>query len=617
MRVPTLMFLFVVVPLAALFTVASAQTPQTAPASGIDIAALNRSADACTDFYQFACGGWMAANPVPADRQRWGRFAELQEKNFVVLRRILETRTGNGDEKKAADYYAACMDEPGIDAKGLAPMAGELAAIDALTRREDLAALVARLHAFGVGVFFRFGADTSLRDATRQIADVDQGGISLPDRDYYLKTDARSLDLLAKYHDAVRQILALGGAAPDAAALGADAVVAIETALARVQLDAVSRRDPANADHPMKRAAFEALAPAFDWAKYFAATGAPRFDRMNVDVPSFIKGLNTILTSTSVNDIKVYLRWHLLRTSAPMLPTALADASFAFFGRALTGQQEQLPRWRRCVAQADAALGEALGKAYVEETFGSQAKEDTLSMVRGIKVQMKSDIDTASWMSPATQKAASSKLQDVIDRIGYPEQWRDYSALRITRDDALGDMQRATAFERQRHLAKVDKPVDRTEWDMTPPTVNAYYAPDKNNINFPAGILQPPFYGPGRDAAANFGGAGAVIGHELTHGFDDEGRKFDGKGNLRDWWKPADAKAYEARASCIANQYSQYVAVDDVHINGKLTLGENTADNGGLRLAFLAYLAGPAAVAQPVLDGFTPDQRFFIGWGQL
>jgi putative endopeptidase len=618
----TLVALAVALPLAAVFAAAQSSSavppPSTTAGSerSVELQSIDRTAQACTDFYQYACGGWMAANPLPADQQRWGRFTEIQQRNYAVLREILESGAGGGDERRAATYYSACMNEQAIESKGLMPLQGELARIAQLSRKEELPALLAHLHEIGVNAFFQFESETDRRDATRQIASVDQGGLGLPDRDYYLKTDARSLELKDKYQRHVQTLLSLSQTPADAAASGARAVVALETRLADASLDRTTRRDPAATDHMLPVAQWRALTPAFDWSKYVAAAGAPSFQQINVSVPEYFKALSTLLASTSLDDVKTYLRWQLLNESAPMLPKAYADADFDFFSRTLGGQQEQLPRWQRCVSQTDAQLGEALGKAFVEKAFGPAAKADTLAIVQGIRTAMRKDIDEAPWMSAETKRAAEAKLNTVVDRIGYPDKWRDYSAVRVAADDALGNLQRATAFERRRTIGKIGKPVDRSEWTMTPPTVNAYYSPDRNTINFPAGILQPPFYRAGRDAAANYGGAGAVVGHELTHGFDDQGRKFDERGNLRNWWTDADATAYEERASCIADQYSDYVVAGDTHLNGRLTLGENTADNGGVRLALLAYLAGPGSTAA-VVDGFTPEQRFFIGYAQI
>ena len=612
-------FAVVVLPLASALVAARpgiAQPRPAAPAS-VELTWLDRTADACTDFYQFACGGWLTSNQIPADRQRWGQFTALGEQNQRILRGILDTPSDAPDRRKAADFYAACMDENAIQSKGAAPLASDLARIDGLTGPAGLPPLLAHLHAIGVSAFFRFGSQIDRRDATKQIAIVDQDGLGMPDRDYYLKTDARSADIRQKYQAHVQQTLAMlpGGAAT--ATKDAAAVIAIEHVLSAAALDRTARRNPAATDHMMTRADWQALTPSFDWTSYVTAAKAPAFARLNVAVPDYFRTLDMLLTSTPVEALKAYLRWQLANSSADLLPRAFATARFEFFNHVLAGQEQPLPRWERCITQTDARLGEALGKAYIDEAFGPAAKADTAAMVRGIEAAMKKDIDDAAWMSEETKRAAREKLAAVVDRIGYPDQWKNYSSVRIDRADALGNQQRAIAFERERTLMKIGQPVDRGEWRMTPPTVNAYYSPDRNNINFPAGILQPPFYRQGRDAAVNYGGIGAVIGHELTHGFDDQGRKFDGQGNLHDWWTDADAKSYESRSSCIADQYSQYVVANDTHLNGRLTLGENTADNGGLRLALLAYLAGPGATAAPVLDGFTREQRFFVGYAQI
>jgi putative endopeptidase len=595
---------------------AQATKAPSAPA-GIEIDALDRKIDPCTDFYQFACGGWVAKNPVPADKRSYGRFTELQDRNFALLRRILETPGGEGDRKKAADFYAACMDEPAIETAGLAPVGPDLATIDEILNPDDLPVLLAHLHAYGVPALFRFGARTDLEDATMAIAQVDQDGLGLPDRDYYLKTDAHSAELRDKYVATMQKLFELAGAKSDAASEDAKAVLSLETAMAEAMLDRVKRRDPANTQHRMTINELQALSPNFNWRKYAAAAEAPPLPTINVAEPDYVRALNRLISASDMPALKAYLRWHVLHEAADLLPKAFAEANFDFFSRTLAGQQAQPPRWRRCVTETDQQLGEALGKAFVEETFSPKAKADTLQMVQDIKNAMRQDIDSAPWMSGETKKAAMVKLEAVVDRIGYPDEWRDYSSIRITRDDALGDRQRTQLFNRKRNLAKIGQPVDRGEWSMTPPTVNAYYSPDRNNINFPAGILQPPFYRSGRDAAVNYGAAGAVIGHELTHGFDDQGRKFDGQGNLRDWWTAADGKAYEERATCVADQYSGYTVAGDAHVNGRLTLGENTADNGGLRLALMAYLAGPGARNTAKIDGFTPEQRVFLGWAQV
>jgi putative endopeptidase len=617
-------FLFLLAGLVLSTALLAAQSSSAVPApsrglrgaSGLELADLDRHASACTDFYQFACGGWMAANPMPADRQRWGRFTELQERNFETLRRILESPApaGDIDRVKARNYYAACMDEATIEARGLVPLDAELARI-ARARPADLPALVAHLHSIGVNVFFRFGSDVDRHDATRQVAAVDQGGLGMPDRDYYLKADGPTRTIRQQYLAHVGSMLDGVPVAAGAAARRPEAVLTIETALATAALDRTARRDPAATDHMMSRADWQALTPAFNWSAYLAAAGAPAFDRVNVAVPAYFRSLDTLLRSTPFADLQTYLTWHLVSASAQLLPKKFADENFNFYNRILGGQQAQLPRWQRCVTQTNRELGEALGRAFVEQAFGPAAKNDTLRIVQGIKTAMKRDIAAAAWMGETTKRAADAKLDAVVDRIGYPDKWRDYASVAVARDDALGNRERAIAFERRRDIRKIGQRVDRTEWFMTPPTVNAYYSAEYNNINFPAGILQPPFYGEGRDAAVNYGAIGAVVGHELTHGFDDQGRKYDASGNLHDWWTAADAKAFEARSSCIADQYSQYVVTDDIRLNGRLTLGENTADNGGVRLALMAYLAGPGAGT--VVDGFTPEQRFFLGFAQI
>ncbi len=601
-------------------TFISAQAkPATSP-SGVELASLDRKTDPCTDFYQFACGGWIASNPLPADRRSYGRFLELQEHNFEILRRVLESPSPNAsaDARKASDFYAACMDQAAIDRKGLAPVTADLTMLDASRNPDDLPVVLAHLHEFGIPVFFRFGAQADADEATREIAVVDQGGLALPDRDLYLKDDERSREVRDKYTAHIEKIFRLAEEEPADASAHAKAVVAFEKGLAEASMDRVKRREPANTHHRMTVTDLQALTPHFDWKKYAGATGAPKFQILNVANPEFFKAMNGFIDVANIDDIRAYLRWHVLNAAAEYLPKAFADADFEFFSKVLNGQPQQEPRWRRCVNATDARMGEALGKAFVEETFTPQAKADTVKMVEDIKNAMRQDIDSLPWMSGETKKAAMGKLEKVEDRIGYPDTWRDYSSLRVEKDDALGNLQRAIAFQRARTLKKIGEDVDRMEWDMTPPTVNAYYRPDRNTINFPAGILQPPFYRAGRDAALNYGAAGAVIGHELTHGFDDQGRKFDPEGNLRDWWTPADAKAFEERATCVADQYSGYtVAGDNTHVNGRLTLGENTADNGGIRLALTAYLNGPGARNKDKVDGFTPEQRVFLGWGQV
>jgi putative endopeptidase len=626
---------FVAFPLATILTVSqtrlTAQQPASPPASpasaavpapsssGLQLDAMDKTADACTDFYQFACGGWIAKNPVPADRAGFGRFDELRERNDDTLHRILEAAASGRDpeSKKIGDYYASCLDEPAIDAKGAAPLDPLLRKIAALSTVADLAPLVAELHTIGVNVFFQFGSQADFKDASVEMAIADQGGLGLPDRDYYFKDDPKSVELRAKYLEHIGRMSALLGAGSDQAGGAARQAMAIETALAKGALDAVSRRDPNKVYHKMSNAELQALTPQFIWSRYYTGIGSPPVYALNVAEPDFLKAFGQIVAATPLDAIKAYLRWQLVNASAPVLAKAFVDENFRFFGTALTGATELRPRWKRCVQYTDSDLGEALGQAFIKEAFGPQAKADTLKMVHELEAALQTDIESVAWMTPATKKEALIKLHAVADKIGYPDHWRDYGALNVVRGDALGNSQRANAFEFHRQMSKIGKPVNKEEWAMTPPTVNAYYNPLENNINFPAGILQPPFYSARADAAVNFGGSGAVIGHELTHGFDDQGRQFDSRGNLKDWWTPADAKSFEDRAQCIVDEYAGFTAIDDVKLNGKLTLGENTADNGGLRIALMAYLTRTAGQPAAVLDGFTPEQRVFMGWGQV
>jgi endothelin-converting enzyme/putative endopeptidase len=562
----------------------------------------------------------MSKNPLPPDQPIYGRFDELQERNNAILHDILEeasAKSQGADSQKIGDYYASCMDQPAINGKALAPIEPQLDRIAALRDASALAPVLADLHATGVAGFFDFGSGADFKNANEVIAQVDQGGLGLPDRDYYLKDDPKSKELRDQYVQHVTRMLELAGDSHDRASAGSAAVMRIETALAKSSLDRVSRRTPANVYHKMSAADAGALMPAFAWNAYLRGTEAPPIADVNVSVPDFLKAFNALITSTPIDEIRTYLRWHLLNSNAPVLPSAFDEETFAFYGKTLRGTAQQRPRWKRCVDFTNGDLGEALGKVYVERTFGPEGKERTLKMVEAIEHALDKDIQEIAWMSPETKKQAIVKLQAVANKIGYPDRWRDYSTLRIVRGDALGNSQRANTFEFKRQLAKIGKPVDKTEWLMTPPTVNAYYNPLENNINFPAGILQPPFFNKAADEAVNFGAAGAVVGHELTHGFDDQGRQFDPQGNLRDWWTPDDAKAFEQRAACVANQYSGYTAVDDVKVNGRLTLGENVADNGGLRLGWMALMETLASKHLGEADGFTPEQRFFIGWGQM
>jgi endothelin-converting enzyme/putative endopeptidase len=589
---------------------------------GFDAGAIDRSVDPCTDFYQFSCGGWLRANPVPSDQSSWGRFNELAERNRNTLKELLERAAAGGPsrlavDQKVGDFYASCMDQPAVDRRGLAAIEPELDRISGLRSTAELPELLASLHSLGVGALFTFSSVQDFKDTTSVIADADQGGLGLPERDYYFKDDAKSVDLRREYVAHVEKMLTLLGETPEAAAAGASNVMEIETALAKASLDVVQRRDPANLYHKMSRKELASLCPRFDWERYLKATQAPLIENLNVEVPDFVKALDQQLETVPLDDWKTYLRWHVALAAAPFLSSPFVDENFAFYGKTLTGARELRPRWKRCVDHVDDLLGEALGQRYVEATFGAEGKERMSRMVVALGKALDQDLRELPWMTEATKKQAFGKLEAIANKIGYPDNWRDYSSVEIVRDDLAGNVRRASAFEIGRQLGKIGRPVDRGEWAMTPPTVNAYYNPLMNDINFPAGILQPPFFDRKMDDAVNLGAIGSVIGHEITHGFDDEGRQFAADGTLNDWWTETDAKEFEKRAQCFVDQYASYVAVDDVKVNGKLTLGENTADNGGVRIAYMALMQTLSEEQKKPIDGFTPEQRFFLGWGQI
>jgi putative endopeptidase len=588
---------------------------------GFDLSAIDRKANPCDDFYQFACGTWLKNNPIPPDQASWGRFNELDERNRAILRQILEqaasAANADADTRKIGDYYASCMDEKAIEGKGLAPLQPELDRIRNVAGNPDLSEEIARLHRQGVDLLFNFSSGQDFKDSTAVIGQADQGGLGLPERDYYFREDAKAAETRKEYVAHLVRVLQLMGESEAAAARKAGDVMSLETALAKVSLDVTSRRDPEKVYHRMKLTDFEALSDSFNWSRYFALIQAPPMAGLNVAVPDFFKGQEALLRNESLEAWKAYLTLHLVHGQAMLLPAQFDDENFAFYGKYLTGAQEKKPRWKRCVAAADADLGEALGKAYVQRTFGAEGKQRTLDMVHKLEAALGQDISQVTWLTPQTKQKALEKLQAVTNKIGYPDRWRDYSALTIVRGDAMGNSLRANEFEFNRQIQKIGKPVDRQEWAVTPSTVNAYYDPLMNNINFPAGILQPPFFDKEADDTTNYGAIGAVIGQELTHGFDDEGRQFDAKGNLEDWWTPADVKAFEQRTECIANEFSAFALPGGIHMNGKLTLGENTADSGGLRIAWMALMNDLAGKTLPKKDGFTGTQRFFLGWGQV
>lgn len=594
---------------------------------GLDPNSMDRSADPCVDFYQYACGGWMKHNPIPADQARWSVYGKLAQDNQRFLWGILddlskrqEGRTAN--QQKIGDYFGACMDERTIAARGAEPLKPLLDQIATLRTNKDLPRVLAQLHLAlaDQGLFFGFGSSQDFGDSTRVIAFATAGGLGLPDRDSYLKTDAKSKEVRAKYVTHIANTFKLLGDSPEQAQREAGRVMAMETALAKASLSRVDKRDPYKLFHKVDAKGLQKLTPDFDWQTYLGGIGQADQASFNVTEPAFFKALDRMWKSTDPAALRTYLRWHVARNMSPALASAFDNEHFDFFSKTLRGVQQPQPRWKRCVALVDRQLGEALGQEFVSRAFSPELKEKSLHMTRQVEEAMKKDIESLDWMSPATKKRAQEKLAAIVNKIGYPDKWRDYGSYEVKPGDFAGNVLRGNTFETRRDLAKIGKPVDRGEWGMTPPTVNAYFNPQMNDINFPAGVLQPPLFDPKMDDAPNYGNTGGTIGHELTHAFDDEGRQFDAQGNLKDWWTKKDAKAYEERAQCIVDQYAQYTVVDDIKINSKLTLGEDIADLGGLILGWMAWkeeMASMPQQAQPELrDGLTPEQRFFVGNAQ-
>ena len=605
--------------LTVLFCVSLVYAQEGKYTPALDINAMDRSIDPCVDFFAYSCGGWLKNNPIPADQSAWDTYSKMEDENKAQLRGILEAAAApdakrNAVNQKIGDYYASCMDEKAIEEKGISPLKPDFDRIAKISSKSELADIASAMSTDHV--LFGFESIQDFRDASQVVANADQGGLALPDRDYYLKTDPKSEELRKQYVAHVQKMFELLGDKPETAVSEAQTVMRIETALAKASMTRVERRDPKSLDHKLSSDELQKLSPDFHWETYFTKVGLPKLTSLNVAVPNFFKTLNEEIGKNSLDDWKTYLRWHLIHANAQQLSAAFLNENFAFYGKTLRGQQELKPRWKRCTEYVDDYLGEALGQAYVEKYFPPKAKEEALTVVNEIRAAMEQDINSLSWMSPATKQQALAKLHAMANKIGYPDKWRDYSKLEIVRGDNLGNVERAEQFEFNRQLGKIGKPVDKGEWDMTAPTVNAYYNPQMNDINFPAGVLQPPAFDPKSDAAPNYGDTGGTVGHELTHGFDDEGRQFDAHGNLRDWWTPEDGKEFEKRASCISDQYSKYVIIDDIHINGKLTLGEDVADLGGLLLAYMAWKEDTKNQKLESIEGLTPDQRFFVGYGQ-
>jgi putative endopeptidase len=590
-----------------------------------DPSLVDKTVDPCDNFYRYSCNGWFKKNPLPPDQVSYGRFTELAELNRLHLKQILEdaaipNATRSANEQKIGDEYASCMDTATVNKQGIAPLRPELNRIAALKSTAELPALLGHLHIVGVDAFFGMTSSQDFVDASLVVSYYYAGGLGLPERDYYTRTDDKSMEQRKQYVDHVHKMFVLAGESEADAARDADAVLAMETRLAKVSLTVTEQREPKNLDHPTDVASFGKELTHFSVADYVAAAQAPATGKMNDAEPKFMAEFNALLADTPIEQIKTYLRWHLLHAFAnTSMPESFEAESWRFYSHVLNGAEKQQERWKRCTSRVDREMGEALGQVYVAKYFPPEEKQRALDMTVAIEQAMNKDIDQLDWMSADTKVKAKAKLQTVMNKVGYPDKWRDYSKLNIVRGDSIGNLERVRQFNFARELAKIGKPVDKTEWYMSPPTVNAYYDPQQNNVNFPAGYFQPPFFSAKEDDAANYGDMGSTVGHELTHGFDDEGRQFDAAGNLKDWWTKDDEKKFNDRAECMVKQYDAIEAVPGVHLNGKLTLGENLADLGGLWLAWMAWLDKAQAAhvdMASMMNGSTPDQRFWIAYAQ-
>ncbi len=611
--------------LAVLTAAAPAFAQHAASEPVLEVSDMDKAVDPCVDFYTYSCGGWIKKNPIPPDQSSWSTYGKLEDDNRAQLRTILEEAakanvTRDGVTQKIGDYYASCVDEAAIEKLGAQPLLPELKRIASLKSKQDFADYAATGQfppsLYGGGTLFAFRSSQDFKDSSQVIAEADQAGLGLPDRDYYAKDDPKSEELRKAYVAHVAKMFELLGDKPSDAAAEAATVMRIETALAKAQMTRVERRDPSKLYHKMSVDEFQKLAPAFAWKAYFAKTGLGSLTSLNIVTPDYFHVMSEEIEKESLADWKTYLRWHATHEAARDLSSVFVKENFNFYGKTLRGQQEMPPRWKRCTNDVDNNLGEALGQAYVAKYFGPEAKQAALKIVKEVEAAMQSEIQALPWMGAATKDQALIKLHAIANKIGYPDAWRDYSGLEIVRGDQIGNSERASWFEFHRWLAKIGKPVDHKEWDMTPPTVNADYDPQRNDINFPAGVLQPPLFSALSDAAPNYGDTGATMGHELTHAFDDEGSQFDEVGNLRNWWTDADRKEFEQRAQCVVDQYSGYTIIDDIKINGKLTNGEDLADLGGTLLAYLAWKEDTKGQNLEPLDGLTPEQRFFVAYGQ-